>query len=310
MASATLITGPDCDTVREESPPAGERTATVVIATRNRCEDLLEAVSSALKQTAVTEVIVLDDCSDDGTSERIADCFPQVRLYRSQSPVGYIALRNLGNSLSRNEYVVSIDDDATFSTTTVIEEALQVFDHSAVGAAAIPFINVNRNPELLQHPPDQRSAYLTETFIGTAHVLRQDLFTELRGYREEFIHQGEETDYSLRLADRGYYVCLADSHPILHHESPKRSYARMDFYGRRNDCLIALWNVPLIFLPIHLPLTLIGGLWFGIRRGKPLSMLFGSLAGLWDGVTGLSNRRPVSARAYRFHKRSKRLRTY
>jgi hypothetical protein len=84
----------------------------------------------------------------------------------------------------------------------------------------------------------------------------------------------------------------------------------MDFYGRRNDCLIALWNVPLIFLPVHLPLTLIGGMWFGIRHGKPLSMLRGSLAGLWDGLTGLRNRRAVSVQAYRYHKRSKRLRTY
>jgi len=84
----------------------------------------------------------------------------------------------------------------------------------------------------------------------------------------------------------------------------------MDYYGRRNDCLIALWNVPLIFLPVHLPLTLVGGLWFGIRRGKPLSMLRGSLAGLWDGLRGLKNRKPVSLQAYRYHKRSKRLRTY
>lgn len=310
MASATLICEPGTETCREQSQRVEERTATVVIATRNRRDDLLQAVRSALQQTAVNEVIVLDDCSDDATSERVAASFPEVRLYRSQTPVGYIALRNLGNRLSRNEYVVSIDDDATFSTPTVVEDALRVFDHPGVGAVAIPFINVNTGPDPLQQPPDRRRVYLTETYVGTAHIVRQDVFNLLNGYREEFVHQGEETDYGLRLAHRGYYVCLAQSDPILHHESPRRSFARMDYYGRRNDCLIALWNVPLIFLPVQLPLTIIGGLWFGIRHRKPFAMLRGSLAGLWDGLTMPGNRRPVSSRAYRYHKRSKRLRTY
>lgn len=310
MASATLISEYDRETTGDPSPSIEERTATVVITSRNRCDELLEAIRSALEQTAVAEVIVLDDCSDDETSERVSERFPQVRLYRSRTPVGYIALRNLGNRLSRNEYVVSIDDDATFSDSTVIEQALHVFDHPRVGAAAVPYINVKTNPAVLQQPPDRESIYLTETFVGTAHILRQDLFLALNGYREEFVHQGEETDFGLRLADTGYYVSLADSPPILHHESPKRSFARMDYFGRRNDCLIVLWNVPLIFLPIQLPLTLLGGLWFGISRGRPFGMLRGSLAGLWTGLTKLKNRHAVSARTYRYHKRSKRLRKY
>lgn len=310
MASATIISEYHRETCGEKSPRLAERTATVVITSRNRCDDLLAAVNSALDQTAVTEVIVLDDSSDDQTSEQVAERFPDVRLYRSQTPVGYIALRNLGNRLSRNDYVVSIDDDAIFSTSTVIADALRVFDHPRVGAAAVPFINVNTSPALLQQPPDRREVYLTESYVGTAHVLRQDLFLALNGYREEFVHQGEETDFGIRLADQGYFVSLADSPPILHHESPKRSYARMDYFGRRNDCLIALWNVPLIFLPVQLPLTLIGGLWFGLRHGRPFGMLRGSLAGLWTGLTKLENRRPVSARTYRYHKRTKRLRRY
>lgn len=284
------------------------RPATVVITSRNRADDLIRAVDSALRQTAVTEVIVLDDASDDGSAEVICEKFPQVRLYRAEAPVGYIVLRNLGNALSSNEFIVSIDDDAVFSTEDVVERTLKVFEHSRVGAVAVPFVNVNTSPERHQQPPDADRLYLTEAYVGTAHVLRQSLFLELGGYRKEFVHQGEETDYCLRLAEAGYVVALADSPPILHYESPKRSFARMDYYGRRNDCLIALWNVPLIFLPLQVVSTILGGALFGLKSGSLLRMLRGSAAGLIDGLKHWSERKPVSTAVYRKYRRMKRLR--
>lgn len=284
------------------------RAATVVITSRNRADDLIQAVDSALRQTAVTEVIVLDDASDDGSAEVIRQKFPQVRLFRANAPVGYIALRNLGNALSSNEFIVSIDDDAVFSTEDVVQRALEVFDHSRVGAVAVPFVNVNTSPKRHQQPPENDRLYLTEAYVGTAHILRRSLFLELGGYRTEFVHQGEETDFCLRLAEAGYVVALAPSPPILHFESPRRSFARMDHYGRRNDCLIVLWNVPLIFLPLQLVSTILGGALFGLKNGRLLRMLRGSVAGLIDGLKRWSQRKPVSTAVYRKYKRMKRLR--
>ena len=284
------------------------RTASLVITTRNRREELKQALESALNQTALSELIVLDDASEDGTAEMILEQFPQVRCYRSEKPVGYIVLRNYGNAVCRNEFVVSIDDDATFSSNQVVEQALKSFDHSRVGAVAIPYINVQTSPQILQASPSMNDDFLTEAYVGTAHVVHKELFLNLGGYRDQFVHQGEETDFGMRLSQHGYHVCLAHADPILHHESPKRSFARMDYYGRRNDCLNALWNTPAVFLPTQLLGTILGGLLFGVRLGKPWSMLKGSLAGLAFGLCHLGQRNPINNLTYRRFKRLKHLR--
>jgi GT2 family glycosyltransferase len=291
-------------------PPASPNrpAASLVITTRNRRAELRAAIRSGLDQTAVDEILVIDDASDDGTSEMVLREFPQVRYFRTDSPTGYIALRNFGNARCRNEFVVSIDDDATFSTNRVVDQALRSFAHPRVGAVAVPYVNVKTDPGILQSPPSTGEDYLTEAYVGTAHVLRRELFLELGGYRERFVHQGEETDFGLRLSQRGYHVCLARADPILHHESPRRSFARMDYYGRRNDCLIALWNTPLVFLPTQLLGTILGGLAFGLRLGRPWAMLRGSLAGLCLGLRHLRERQPVDNITYRRFKRLRHLR--
>ena len=45
--------------------------ASVVIATRNRKNELRRAIASVVRQTDPVEVIVIDDGSTDGTSEMV-----------------------------------------------------------------------------------------------------------------------------------------------------------------------------------------------------------------------------------------------
>src|SRR5580658_1315369 len=169
--------------------------ATIVITSRNRRQDLIKAVASALAQTAQPEVLVIDDGSTDGTAEAVAREFPGVRLHRCEASAGYIVQRNLGARLAKTPFVFSIDDDAVFSSSAVIEQTLREFDNPRVGAVAIPFVDINRSPAVKQQAPGMNGVYASYGFIGTAHALRRDVFLALGGYRELLIHQGEEEDY-------------------------------------------------------------------------------------------------------------------
>src|SRR5271170_7046039 len=95
------------------SPPAD---ATVIITTKNRKDDLRKAVASALTQDARPRVLVIDDGSTDGTSEMIRGEFPTVQLERAEQSRGLIVQRNRGAALAQTPLIVSIDDDAVFST--------------------------------------------------------------------------------------------------------------------------------------------------------------------------------------------------
>src|SRR5207244_4111286 len=101
--------------------------ASVVIVTKDRVGDLHRAISSALRQTKEVELLVVDDASTDGTAQMVMSEFPQVRLERAQVSLGYIAQRNRAASLCSGDVIFSIDDDAEFSTPSVVEQSLRSF---------------------------------------------------------------------------------------------------------------------------------------------------------------------------------------
>lgn len=281
--------------------------ATIAISSRNRANDLRRALQSACSQSVAVEVLVVDDASEDDTAEIVRSEFPTATLFRHQTPTGYIAARNELARRASTPFVFSIDDDAAFSSPRVVEQTLADFSDRRIGAVAIPFINVDTDNHIRQKSPDSLSTFVTDRFIGTAHALRRDVFVALGGYGEHFVHQGEEGDYCIRMMDAGYFVRLGNADPIHHFESPRRSYARMDYYGRRNDILFAWQNIPLPDLFVHLPATTLNGLRTAIRVGRYRQMLAGIAAGYASSAVRLKLRRPVSRSTFKLFRRLKRV---
>jgi glycosyltransferase involved in cell wall biosynthesis len=286
---------------------AAHKDATVVLTTKNRRDDLRSALESVTEQRdAAIETIVIDDGSTDGTGEMIRSQFPQVRLERRDVSAGYIVRRNEAARLATAPIIFSIDDDAAFSSPSTVAQTLGEFDAARVGAVAIPFINVNQDDVVRQRAPDDGRLYEMFSYIGTAHAVRRDLFNQLGGYREFFFHQNEEMDFCIRLMDAGYVVRVGRADPIHHFESPKRVRSRMTIYGRRNDILFTMLNVPAIDLPVHLAGTSYKGLAAGIRQGHPVWAIQGLLRGYGAALSRLSLRRPVSRATYKRFRALKR----
>ena len=267
--------------------------ASIVIVTKNRKEELRSALSSAVTQSAQPEVLVLDDGSTDGTEKMVCSEFPQVVLHRFEESKGYIIRRNEGARLARGNIIFSIDDDANFSTPQVVEQTLTEFEHPDIGAVAIPYIEPRKGAQVWQRAPGKEKIWIADAFVGTAHALRRDLFLQLGGYREQLIHQGEESDYCIRMYGAGHVVRLGAAGLIYHHESPRRDYRRMDFYGCRNSILFAWQNVPMPYLPIHLLMTTLNCLRWSMNRPRLRGLTTGYLAFFRE------KRAPVSAEAYR-----------
>ncbi len=87
----------------------------VVICSYNRREHLVGAITSVLGQTYDGyEVVVVDNCSTDGTAEAVAAITrenPQVR-YLYEERLGLAAARNTGWQAATGTYVAFLDDDA------------------------------------------------------------------------------------------------------------------------------------------------------------------------------------------------------
>jgi GT2 family glycosyltransferase len=267
--------------------------ATVVITTRNRVQELRSAIASALAQSGNPEVIVIDDGSSDRTADVVRQQFPSVRFVRSEHSLGYIVQRNRGARLASGEFVFSLDDDAIFSTPDVVAKTMQDFENERIGAVAIPYIEPHKTNRVLQQPPDNIDVWVTNTFVGTAHAVRREIFLALGGYRESLFHQGEESDFCVRMLAAGYVVRRGRSAIIEHYESSHRDFRRVDMYGRRNNLLFGWHNAPSLLLPLVLVATSLHGIRHGlrVRRVKPM------VAGLFAGYCAIwrerANRAPV-----------------
>jgi glycosyltransferase involved in cell wall biosynthesis len=277
----------------------------VVIITRNRAESLRRTIESTVSQSTLDEVIVIDDASTDETYEMISSEYPEVRLYRSIEPRGCVVQRNWAAKIALGDIIVSIDDDAEFSSPRVIEQVVSEFCNHRIGAIAIPYTEPNKGNVVFQKAPDTNDVWVTDSFRGTAYALNRSLFLELGGYREHLIHQGEELDLCIRMLQAGRVTRLGRSDLIYHYESQTRDTRRIDYYGRRNDILFVGHNVPLHVLPTHLAATTLNGFRTTLRAVYPGQMLLGTLAG-YGGLFGYWNqRRPVSVQTYRLHRRLK-----
>jgi glycosyltransferase involved in cell wall biosynthesis len=275
--------------------------ATVVIVTKNRKDELRRAVASAIEQRGRIEVLVIDDGSTDGTAEMVREEFPTARLNRVEESRGYIVNRNRAVQLARAPILVSIDDDAAFSTPTSVQQILTEFSHPRVGVVAVPSIDLNRpgSPLYRKGPPDQDSIWVVDTFRGTAYAARRDVFMALGGYREKFFHQSEEQEYALRMLDRGYVTRLGSTDPIHHFESPRRDRTRIVLYSTRNAILFTWYNVPMPYFLVHMPAVLFNSIVRCIRIGWVAATFQGTAAGIRAVVEERRRRRPVSGRTYR-----------
>ena len=276
-------------------------TATVIIATKNRRDEVVRAVESAVNQTAAPEVIVLDDASDDGTAELIRERFPGVRVERSETSIGAPAQRNRGVRLAGGDVIISVDDDVLFTSPDIVGQTLDDFGPPRIGAVAIPFINVNVSDDVwLKSPGD--GVWVGVHFRGCSCAFRRDLFLRLGGFRETLVHQGEESDFCLRLIDSGRVVRLGRSEPVHHFDSPRRVRKRQTFYTARNNVLNVWTNVPPANMPLHLAATTFNTLRAGLREGTPGWTLQGLLAGYAAAGRGLRERASISKQGYRAYR--------
>ena len=116
---------------------------------------LEECVGSIIAQTYKDfEVLILDDCSPDNTSE-IAKSFvdPRVRYIRNEPNLGHLRNYNKGISLARGQFVWLISADDKLRSEHVLQRYIELMNrHPEVGFAFCPGYGLlnGRETELLK----------------------------------------------------------------------------------------------------------------------------------------------------------------
>lgn len=105
----------------------------IVITTYNRLSLLTRAIDTALNQTLNCEVIVVDDCSCDGTQEYVQSLCQKLTksakksliYHRNKVNIGHSESVNTGVALATGEWIKLVDDD-DYLALNCLEEVSQV----------------------------------------------------------------------------------------------------------------------------------------------------------------------------------------
>ena len=91
---------------------AGNESVAVVIAAFQAEATIVAALQSVLRQTvAVSELVLIDDCSTDGTAARATALSPAVSVHRLPANVGVAAALNAGITRTTGSVVMFLDAD-------------------------------------------------------------------------------------------------------------------------------------------------------------------------------------------------------
>ena len=120
----------------------------VIIPTYNRESTIIRAVESVLSQTYKNiEVIIVDDCSTDGTLKLLKDNYStnqKVRIYKLDKNSGACAARNKGIDVSQGKYIAFLDSDDVYYPKK-IEWQMNVLEDDKYDLCATNYDRIDHN---------------------------------------------------------------------------------------------------------------------------------------------------------------------
>ncbi len=203
------------DEVAEEClPPAILPYITFLISTYNRKEILLRTLTE-LQQAdnrcaLVTETIVIDNASTDGSADAVAARFPAIRLFRETKNRGACA-KNIGLSQAMGRFVIFLDDDS-YPDADSLRRMVEYFQaDKKLGAAVFNIVLPDGSRECSAYP---------NVFIGCGTGFRREALVEVGGLPNDYFMQAEEYDLSLRLIEAGWDIRRFEDLRVSHLKTP------------------------------------------------------------------------------------------
>jgi GT2 family glycosyltransferase len=219
---------------------------TVVIATRNRRDELCTTLDHLVALPEKPPVIVVDNGSTDGSASAVRDRHPEVVVLAQGRNLG-AAARNVGARHATTPWVAFADDDSWWAPGALPRAVAHLRARPEVALiAASMLLGPENRPEPLcaelaasplgTEPGDPGPTLLG--FIACGAVVDRDAFLAVGGFHPRFGVGGEESLVAWDLACARRRCVYAADVVAHHHPSPVRDPARRQQVVVRNH----LWT--------------------------------------------------------------------
>lgn len=197
-------------------------TVSAVIPNWHRKDDLREAILAIKAQTyPVSEIIVVDNNSTDGTREMVESEFPDVLFIQSPHNIVIQAL-NIGAKTAHGDIILHQDNDGVLEPDAV-EKMVRVFatdPRIAVVHCKNVYYDTGEVFDPLrwftreQHESD--GIFDVPTFHGNGAMIRRDVLEEIGYIEPEILLYQFERNISAKAIDRGYRIVYHPAAVIRH----------------------------------------------------------------------------------------------
>lgn len=178
----------------------------IVITTYRRLSLLRRAVESALAQTVPCEVVVVDDCSNDGTEEYVRSLGDRVVYYRNPVNLGHSAAVNAGVEIAQGDWIKPVDDDDYLAPDCIQEMIRAIAQHPQAAICSCQGIQVDANGQELsitRRVGSGKACYIHQEDIHYGMLLEQVPFgTPIQvAFRKDAFVKSKGWDTSLTSCD-------------------------------------------------------------------------------------------------------------
>ena len=204
-----------------------------------------------------SEIIVVDNASEDGSVGMMRRRFPAVRLLENRENVGFARANNRALRESRGDYILLINPDTLVQEDTVRVMLRFFATHPDAGLAGCAILSPDGSFQLscrrsfptpwvaftkisglgalfpssrffgrynlTYRPVDQ--SYEVDAVSGSFMMLRREVYERVGGLDEDFFMYGEDLDWCYRVQKAGWRVFFVHETRIIHYkgESTRRS---------------------------------------------------------------------------------------
>jgi hypothetical protein len=235
----------------------------VVVVVWNAKKYVWECLDSLRDHCRATydEVIVVDNCSTDGTPEMIATLFPEFRLIRNSENCGFAKANNIGISASSGELICLVNSDVKFihNCISLIRDYLVNNPQIAMvgpkmlgpdGAVrrstmrlpnvwsyfcrAIGLDSIFRGSRIfggwLMSDFDHKKTLPVEVLNGWFLVVRREAIQHVGPLDSQFFMYGEDVDWCYRFKKAGERVVFFADAEAIHYGGASSSSAPIHFH--------------------------------------------------------------------------------
>lgn len=252
----------------------------IIIPNYNGADYIAACIDSLKRQTYGNfEIIVVDNCSKDGSADAVERDYPEVRLKRLDQNYGFSRAVNEGLRLSKAPFALLLNSDIEADVHFVESLVNAIKQDEKIFSVASKMIQM-KDREKLDGAGDLYSALgwayargkgrsaagynkpcRVFSACGGAAIYRRSILDEIGWFDEFHFAYLEDADIGYRARIMGYRNVYCPDAKVYHAGSAVTGSRYNDFKVRisaRNNMYLIMKNMPVLQIILNLPFLLLG----------------------------------------------------